>query len=305
MKPTDLIRAATARLTEAGFPSPSADARVLLAYVLGIEPKRLISVESVRQDDADLYDSVVESRLSGTPVQHIMGIAYFRTGEVEVGPGVFIPRPETEALAGWAIDWLRSTASSRPPTTPPCVVELCAGTGAISVAIAQEQPGARQWAVEMSADAYPYLCKNTADTPIIPVWADMGEALHELDGTVDLVVANPPYIPVAGKAILPSDVEADPDLALFSGPDGLDATRTVAQVARRLLKPGGVLGSEHGDGQEAAVAAIFRQTGLIHVESHKDLTGRPRFVTAARAQSPEIPVSTTPRNLTPAGQDVE
>ena len=283
MKPNDLMRMASSRLGAAGFPSPDADARILLAYVLGVEPKALITIESVDSDIATLYNSVLESRLAGNPIQYIMGIAYFRSTEIEVGPGGFIPRPETELLAGWAIDWLKST-SDQPQA--PVVVELCAGTGAISVAIAQEAPGARQWAVELSEDAYRYLLKNVADTPITPVWTDMADALHDLDGAVDLVVANPPYIPTSDKGILPDDVLLDPDLALFSGPDGLDATRVIAQVAHRLLKPGGVVGSEHGDGQEEAVAAIFRQANFDQVESHKDLTDRPRFVTAVRRSSP-------------------
>jgi len=215
---------------------------------------------------------MIRRRLSGEPIQHITNKAFFRTISVQVGPGVFVPRPETEVLAGWAIDQVRQGCRM--------VVELCAGSGAISRAIAAEVPGADQWAVEREDLAYAYLCENLVGTAVVPVHADMAEALPNLDGQVDLVVANPPYVPTDEQ--LPDDVRHDPPPALFSGPLGLDATRTVAEVAWRLLRPGGVVGSEHGDNQGEAVRSIFMQACFADTVTNHDLAGRPRFITASK-----------------------
>ena len=215
---------------------------------------------------------MIRRRLAGEPIQHITKLAYFRTISVQVGPGVFIPRPETEVLAGWAIDQVRLGCR--------VVVELCAGSGAISTAIAAEALGADQWAVEREDLAYSYLTTNLVGTAVVPVHADMAEALPALEGQVDLVVANPPYVPTAEQ--LPYDVRHDPPTALFSGPLGLDATRTVATVAWRLLRPGGVVGSEHGDNQGEAVRSIFAETCFVDTVTNHDLAGRPRFITARK-----------------------
>ena len=163
------------------------------------------------------------------------------------------------------------------------VVELCAGSGAISKALAAEVPGPEYWAVELSPDAWPYLVANLAGKGVHAVAGDMADALHHLDGIVDLVIANPPYVPEDARADLPADVLHDPDLALFSGADGLDALRVVAQVARRLLRPGGLVCAEHDDTHGASAPALFAERGFTEVTDHLDLAGRPRFVTARAA----------------------
>jgi release factor glutamine methyltransferase len=164
------------------------------------------------------------------------------------------------------------------------VVELCAGSGAISLALATERPGLQQWAVENSPVALPYLRRNLKDTPVTVVAADMATALGCLDGRVDVVVANPPYVPAAVWQRLPAEVrDYDPKEALVAGEDGLDAIRVVARVAARLLPPGGLVVCEHDDSQGETAPAVFRATGFTAVSDHSDWTGRPRFVTGAQA----------------------
>ena len=267
---------AAAGVALSGLPSPSADARALVSHVLGVAPSRLLAGGPLTAAQDDALAVAIGRRLSGEPVQHITGEAYFRTISVRVGPGVFVPRPETEVLAGWAVDQVRQGRRT--------VVELCAGSGAISSSIASESPGAAQWAVERDQRAYGYLTANLAGTGVASVHADMAVALRDQDGLVDLVVANPPYLPDGQE--LPDDVRKDPPEALFSGPLGLDATRTVAAVAWRLLRPGGVVGSEHGDDQGDPVRAIFIDVGFNDVRTNRDLTGRPRFVTARKPANP-------------------
>lgn len=252
----------------------SAEARTLLAHMLGVEPARLPFVGDVTDADLAALDALVARRLAGEPVQHLTGRAHFRSVEVAVGPGVFIPRPETELLAGWGLDFLRTLPGR------PLVVELCAGSGAVVKALATEWPDADYHAVELSADAFGYLERNLAGTDVHAVHADMAGALRELDGTVDLVLANPPYVPTTARADLPTDVLHDPDAALFSGVDGLDALRVVADVAGRLLRPGGRVGAEHDDTQGTAAPQLFAARGFDEVCDHLDLAGRPRFVTA-------------------------
>jgi release factor glutamine methyltransferase len=170
------------------------------------------------------------------------------------------------------------------------VVELCAGSGAVSLALATEWPGLQQWAVERSSDALPYLRRNLAETAVTVVAGDMATALDCLDSRVDVVVANPPYVPEATWAELPADVrDADPKEALVAGPDGLDAIKVVAAVAARLLRPGGVVACEHDDTHGVTAPAIFRAAGFTDVADHQDLAGRPRFVTASQRPSAAPP----------------
>ena len=232
-------------------------------------------IEGITPCQQEILDQAVAARISGTPLQHVTGTAYFRTTSVHVGPGVFIPRPETEVLAGWAIDKVKHGYDR--------VVELCAGSGAISRAIVTEASPSACWAVERSEEAYPYLVDNLAGTCVVPVHQDMAQALTDLDGTVDLVVANPPYVPVGQD--VPADVQYDPDEALYSGADGLDAIRVVADVAMRLLRPGGVVGCEHGEDHARDVQGIFAAVGFDRISTNDDLTNRPRFVTARKPGS--------------------
>lgn len=276
-----LVREATARLERAGQPDAARQARTLVAHVLDVEASRLALVSSVDASASERVLDLVARRSDGIPLQHLLGRAWFRHVEVSVGPGVFIPRPETEVMTGWAIDQLAGLEGA-------VVVELCAGSGVISRSIAVEAPGARQYAVEMSDEAVSYLRANLADVDVEVVHADMADALTDLDGTVDVVVANPPYIPLDAYEHVPAEVrDHDPSIALFSGADGLDATRVVAAVAARLLRPGGVLASEHADVQGASAPAVMVAHGAFDlVRDHVDLTGRPRFVTARRVGAP-------------------
>lgn len=258
-----------------------AEARTLLAHALGTDLKGLLLAGDVPAEAEERFRALVARRAGGVPVQHLTGEAWFRTVRLEVGPGVFIPRPETEVMTGVALERLRAVAASG---RRPRVVELCAGSGAISLALATEGPDADAHAVELSPEASGYLRRNLAGTGVEVVQGDMADAFAELDGTVDVVVANPPYVPLDAYASLPVDVrEHDPALALFSGADGLDALRVVAAVAGRLLRPGGWAYAEHADAQGESAPEVFVRTGLFdRVGDQHDLNGRPRFVAARR-----------------------
>jgi len=277
-----LLARAVSELREAGIESPEQDARVLLALVCEIEPARLPLLDGVSEEQADLFESMVILRAVRTPLQHLTGRAYFRHVELEVGPGVFVPRPETEVMTGWAIEQLRPMTFDM---QRPLVVELCAGSGAISRALYDELPRRVQLhAVELSEDAAEWAVRNLRGTTVALHVGDMATALPELDGTVDLVIANPPYIPLdAYLSVAPEARDHDPTVALFSGDDGLDAIRVLVAVAHRLLKPGGLLCFEHADVQgESAPAVVTAHGGFTAVRDHPDLTGRSRFVTAVR-----------------------
>ncbi len=269
------VRRAAQALSEAGSASPDAEARTLVAYVAGIAPGRLPLADPLDADTLDALDVAVARRVAGEPVQHITGVAHFRTTSLVVGPGVFVPRPETETMTGWCLE--NVVAGSR-------VVELCAGSGAISKALAVEGPRLDQWALELSPEAVPYLMTNLDGTGVRVVEGDMATGLHELDGTVDVVVVNPPYVPLDAWESVPRDVrDHDPELAVFSGADGLDALRVVADVAARLLRPGGLLAAEHAEVQHADVLALYARHGSFDmVRDHQDMVARWRFVTARR-----------------------
>lgn len=275
------LRAGVMRLTEAGQHSPHADARILLAHVLGRPPAQLITAPAPTQAQAAAYSRALARRALGIPVQHITGEAWFRTVRVEVGPGVFVPRPETEVMTGWAVDRLRELQAEG---VCPLVVELCAGSGAISLALAVEAPGCRQVAVELSEDAYAWAARNLVGTGVDLVLGDMTNAVPELDGAVDLVVCNPPYVPLDDYLGVTEEVRRhEPPLALFSGADGLDALRDLAVTGSRLLRPGGLLCAEHAEVQAQSAPQVFVDQGdWADVRDHRDLTGRPRFVTARR-----------------------
>jgi release factor glutamine methyltransferase len=213
------------------------------------------------------------------PLQHLTGLAAFRHVELAVGPGVFVPRPETELLAGWAVE--RALTSERP-----VVVDLCTGSGAIARSIVDEVPHARVHAVELDPDAHRWAELNLAGTGVDLRQGDMADAFRDLDGTVDVVACNPPYIPLtAWEGVAPEARDHDPELALWSGDDGLVAMRVLEQVARRLLRPGGWVGAEHADLQGDSAPAVFRaHPHWTEVADHVDLAGRPRFLTAQLAR---------------------
>ncbi|CAN5315192.1 peptide chain release factor N(5)-glutamine methyltransferase [soil metagenome] len=274
-----LLRAAAAELAVGGVASPEYDADELLAHALGVPRSRLVLVDDVDEVSAQRFRELVARRASREPLQHLTGVAGFRHVELAVGPGVFVPRPETELLAGWAIE--RALERAR-EVAEPVVVDLCTGSGAIARALADEVPQARLYAVELDEGALEWAGRNLAGTGVDLRHGSMEDAFGDLDGRVDVVVCNPPYIPLeAWESVAPEARDHDPHLALFSGADGLDALRVLERVAGRLLRPGGVVGAEHADVQGSSAPEVFVRTGHWHeIEDHLDLAGRPRFVTA-------------------------
>jgi release factor glutamine methyltransferase len=279
----ELVASATRRLTEAGVASPDHDARELLAHVLGTTRPQLALVAEADETQARLFEDLVARRARREPLQHLTGSAAFRYVELQVGPGVFVPRPETEVLAGWAIDRARAVlATGRRPV----VVDLCTGSGAVALSVATEVAEAEVHAVELDERAHGWAARNLTGSGVDLRHGDMAEAFTDLDGTVDVVVCNPPYIPLeAYESVAAEARDHDPDLALWSGQDGLDAMRVLERVAGRLLRPGGEVGAEHAEVQAASAPAVFVGTGRwADVRDHRDLAGRPRFVTARLAR---------------------
>lgn len=268
------------RLAAAGVASPGADAEQLLAHVLGVSRGSLLTStlghQVLSDEQATGLEQLVSRRERREPLQYLLGVAGFRTVQLRVGAGVFVPRPETELLAGWAVEQL----SGRPDQV---AVDLCTGSGAIAAALAAEAPSAQVYAVELSPPAYEYAVTNLAGTGVDVRLGDITDALTELNGAVDLVVANPPYIPLEAYEEVELEARAhDPAVALWSGTDGLDTIRSVARVAARLLRDGGVVGCEHAEAQGRSAPDVFRASGWHDVVDHLDLSGRPRFVTARR-----------------------
>jgi release factor glutamine methyltransferase len=274
-----LLADAVRRLTDAGVASPVADAETLLAHVLRIDRNRLLLVDAVSSQQSEEYDALVARRAGREPLQHLTGTAYFRHVELAVGPGVFVPRPETEVLAGWAVDHAVEVEH-------PVVVDLGTGSGAMAKSIAHEVPGAQVHAVELDESAHAYATRNLEGTGVDLRLGDLGAAFDDLAGTVDVIVSNPPYIPMDAWESVTAEVrDHDPALALWSGEDGLDAIRVVERRAALLLKVGGVVGVEHADIQGESAQAVFASTGhWTDVRDHPDLAGRPRFVTARLAR---------------------
>ncbi|MEV4641670.1 peptide chain release factor N(5)-glutamine methyltransferase [Actinoplanes sp. NPDC049548] len=266
----------TARLAEAGVESPRVDAELLAAHVLGIGRGRLLLVDAVRGDELRRYEGLVEQRARRVPLQHLLGTAAFRHLELAVGEGVFVPRPETELLAGWGIEHTAPGAT---------VVDLCSGSGAIALAVADEAEPAVVLAVERSPQALAFLRRNTETAPKVRVVegdvTDPG-LLPEWRGRVDVLLCNPPYVP-EGTAVPPEVAEHDPAEAVFGGADGLTVIPPVIALAAALLRPGGVVGIEHDDVHAEAVPALLAADGrFTEVVAHEDLAGRPRYATARR-----------------------
>ncbi|RNL65521.1 peptide chain release factor N(5)-glutamine methyltransferase [Nocardioides marmoriginsengisoli] len=272
-----MVADAAATLEAAGVPSPANDAEILLAHVLGVPRGNLLLVAEVAAADAAAFAALVSRRAERVPLQHLTGTTGFRYVDLAVGPGVFTPRPETELLAGWAIESALGVEGR-----PPVVVDLCTGSGAIARSIADEVPHARVHAVEVDPDAHRWAQQNLTGTGVDLRQGDMADAFGDLDGTVDVVVCNPPYIPLeAWESVAPEARDHDPHLALFSGDDGLTAMRVLERVAGRLLRPAGVVGAEHADLQGELAPAVFSATGRwADVRDHRDLAGRPRYLTA-------------------------
>lgn len=279
MRASTARRDAAARLRDAGVASPERDADLLLAHVLDVALGRLPLVDDLGSPEQEAYDALVARRAAREPLQHLTGTAAFRHVELAVGPGVFVPRPETELLAGWAIDHLL-------PLERPVVVDLCTGSGAIARSIAAEVPGADVHAVELDEGALAWAERNLAGTGVDLRHGDLATAFDDLLGTVDVVVCNPPYIPLeAWESVAAEARDHDPHLALFSGQDGLDAIRVLEHRAAQLLRPGGVVGAEHADVQGESAPGVFTATARwTDVTDRRDLAGRPRYVTARLAR---------------------
>jgi release factor glutamine methyltransferase len=278
-KSADLVRDAAARLSTAGVGSPEHDAAELLAFVLGTTRARLALDPAPTPDQLRSYHQLVTRRAAREPLQHLTGTAAFRYVELAVGPGVFVPRPETELLAGWAVERARLVEN-------PVVVDLCTGSGAIALSIATEVPAATVHAVELDPGAVEWATRNLSGTGVDLRQGDMADAFPELDGLVDVVVCNPPYIPLeAFESVAAEARDHDPALALWSGEDGLVAMRVLEQVAARLLRDGGAVGAEHADVQGEVAPAVFSSTGRwADVRDHRDLAGRARYLTARLAR---------------------
>ncbi len=271
-------------LTSAHVPTPDADAELLIGHVLGLSrgqvQARAATDAAIHADDTLAILEAIERRAAREPLQHITGRAAFRSLELAVGPGVFVPRPETEVVAQLAIDALMAVASPSP-----LAVDLGTGSGAIALALATEVPHAAVVAVENSPRAFVWARQNARDVAapnLRLVFADLADALPELDGTVDVVVSNPPYIP---EGAVPRDPEVrlhDPEHALYGGPDGLDVVRALSVRAAALLRPGGTLVLEHGELQADAIRALLTADGWRAPATTRDLLGRDRATTATR-----------------------
>lgn len=275
---------ASARLEAAGIPTPEVDADLLIGHVVGLGRGELAAAMIVGRTlsarDATTLEDLVARRAAREPLQHITGTAYFRSLRLAVGPGVFVPRPETELLVQYAIDELRAL-----PQPEPIAVDLGTGSGAIALSIASEVPNAAVYAVENSVDAFVWARQN-AESVGAPnatvVFDDLAHALERLDGTVSLVVSNPPYVP---DAAVPRDPEVrlhDPAHALYGGADGLDVVRQVSTTALRLLRPGGRVLIEHGELQGEAIRDLLTADGWSAAATFRDLTQRDRITSATR-----------------------
>lgn len=277
------------QLAKAGVPEADVDAEVLLGFVLGVGRgevvAKVMTESSITSDKAEKYAELIGRRAQREPLQYITGVAWFRSLTLEVGTGVFVPRPETELLAGMAVDALRSQVDPAP-----IAVDLGTGSGAIALAIATEVPHAQVFAVEKSSDALVWTKKNFEShvgTNAHLIHGDLAgdellNAFPHLEGAVSVIVSNPPYIPTGA---IPRDPEVqlfDPHLALYGGEDGLDIIRQLSHVALRLGRPGAVLMIEHGELQGEEIRNILSRDGWLATATYKDLVGRERYTTGLR-----------------------
>lgn len=314
-----LLREIRDRLDAAGIDHPAADAELILGHVLGESRGRVqalaVTGAGIRTEDREAARELASERAARVPLQHLTGRAPFRGIELSVGPGVFVPRPETETVAQFAIDALTAV-----PDPSPIAVDLCTGSGAIALAIAQEVPTSRVWAVEKSREAHAWAERNVAalgagrvelllgdvreldprtgaeaaagravpagipapETQRPRTRAGLAAAFAPLAGRVHVLVSNPPYVP---EGMVPRDPEVrehDPELALYGGEDGLDLVRVISRVARELVVPGGTLVLEHAETQGAAIRALLTADGWRAAATHRDLTLRDRATTALR-----------------------
>ena len=276
---------AVGRLVDAGVASPRHDAESLAAHVLGLS-RAQVATAALRGDRVELderFDALVDERVRRVPLQHLVGTAPFRDLVLDVGPGVFVPRPETEVVVEPVVaEAVRLLADGRRA----CVVDLCTGSGVIALAVASEVPGADVHAVELSVQAHAWAQRNTDRiAPGLDLrLGDAATAFDDLDGAVDVVVTNPPYLPPDTVPVDPEVRDHDPSLALFGGgPDGLQVPRQMVLAAARLLRSGGLLVVEHADVQQSALLHVLTSSGRWRdAAGHRDLNRRPRYVSARR-----------------------
>jgi len=276
MRLRQAIDDATRVLTDADVASPRIDAEELAAHLAGTSRGHLPLLDTVSDDFFGRYADLITSRAKRIPLQHLTGTAPFGPLDLAVGPGVFIPRPETEALFEWATD--------QQLPAEPVIVDLCTGSGALAVGLARHHPAATVIGVDISTDALAYARRNAAGTSVQLRCGDVRDPklYGDLDGRVALVVANPPYLP-DDVALEPEVAEHDPVSALFGGSDGTLFIPPISVLAGRWLVDGGLLAVEHDDAAADAVVELLRRAGVFeNVFSHNDFAGRPRFVTARR-----------------------
>ncbi|KZS71906.1 protein-(glutamine-N5) methyltransferase, release factor-specific [Mycobacterium kansasii] len=274
------IDSAAALLAEAGIDSARWDAEQLAAHLTGIE-RGLIALldHAPGAEFFAQYHDIVTARSRRVPLQHLLGTVSFGPVELHVGPGVFIPRPETEAMLEWA--------TAQPLPQRAVIVDLCTGSGALAVALARHRPAARIIGVDDSEAALEYARLNTEGSNVELIRADVtAPGLRpDLDRRVDLVIANPPYVP-DNATVEPEVAQHDPQHAVFGGADGMAVIAHVVRLAGRWLRPGGLLAVEHDDTTSESTAELVSTTGRFeNVVARKDLAGRPRFVTAARREA--------------------
>ncbi|MFJ9368162.1 peptide chain release factor N(5)-glutamine methyltransferase [Nocardia sp. NPDC101769] len=280
------VREAVEILAAAGVHSPQADAEYLAAHVLGIDRGRLALMPMLTPDQLEEYRKLVARRAERVPLQHLTGTAAMGEIDLAVGPGVFVPRPETELLFAWALGQLEAVGHEHQPI----VVDLCTGSGALALAIAHARPDVQVHAVELDTEALAWARRNArqladeGDTAIDLHAGDVTDPaiLEQLNGRVDVVVSNPPYIPEDAE-LAPEVIDHDPHRALFGGPDGLSVIRPMTATIARLLRENGTVAVEHDDTNGAGVAALFTaHGGFTDIAEHPDLAGKPRFVVARR-----------------------
>lgn len=285
----EALAAIRGALEAGGIDDPYADSELIVGHVLGVSRGRVQALavlgERLSAEQAERATLLAEERARRVPLQHLTGRAPFRGIELSVGPGVFVPRPETETVAQFAIDALQLA-----PTAEPIAVDLCTGSGAIALSLAHEVPRARVWALEKSREAHAWATRNVAewgDDRVSLVQGDVAELARipefaALAGRVHVLISNPPYVPAD---MVPRDPEVrdhDPELALYGGADGLDVVRIISRAALDLVVPGGLLVLEHAELQGAAIRALLAADGWRAAATHPDLTGRDRTTTALR-----------------------
>ena len=279
---SEVLSEASSKLKVAGVTSATVDAELLACFCLAISRSELQLLVATKSEfpvqHLVQFQEILARRVSREPLQHITGTAPFRHLELKVGPGVFTPRPETEQVVGYAMEKIQKFPN-------PLIVDLCSGSGAIAISLATEISPSKVFAVELSKDAFGYLLQNAASHGLPEENLrneDLQTSLKELDGLVDLVISNPPYIP---NDAIPVDLEVqlhEPSMSLYGGVDGLDVIRQISIRAKNLLKSGGLLVLEHADSQSSAIAKLLLAEGWLEIEARADLADKERMISAVK-----------------------